>query len=217
MYKLSRITGGDAFAAFQILMAYYFAIPQVERMFMSVQGVTINWLLCALMFIVLNLFLSVGSYKKTHDRSTLQAIVIYANWTVLLIPMVIITFLKCKWTFQDSLIFSLVTMSAIVVVVWGKINERGFRDPIVRGLLVGLFRVVPHLYMAYCIFHAGSGHGIAAKTVFAANVTAMARILTLYLSGHKSHWEKGVKASFLSECANEGSWLVTSLVWYVYI
>lgn len=214
--KSLRITGSDAFAAFQIFMAYYFAMPQIERMFVSVQGVTINWLLCALMFIVLNLSLSIGSYRKVRDRSTLQAIFIYANYIVLLIPMVVITFLWCVWTKQDSFIISFIIVSAIAVTLWGKVNGRNLRDPIIIGMLVGLFRVVPHLYMAYVIFQARSGQGIAAKTVFAANVTALARITTLYLSGHKSGWEKGVRTSFLAECANEGSWLVTTLFWYVY-
>lgn len=89
-------------------------------------------------------------------------------------------------------------------------------DPVIRGMLIGLFRVVPHLFMVYCIFHAGSGHGVAAKTVLAANITALARIVTLYLSGRKSQWENGVRSLLLAESANEASWLVTTLMWYVY-
>ena len=215
--KSFRITGSDVFAAFQVFMAYYFAVPQVRQMFVSVQGVTINWLLCAMIFIGLNLFLSIGSYRKVPSRSTLQALVIYANWIVLLVPMVIITFVKCTWTRQDSFIFILIMASAIAVVIWGKWNERSLADPIIRGLLVGLFRVVPHLFMAYCIFHAGSGHGVATKTVIAANITALARIVTLYLSGRKSQWkEKGVRAMLLAESANEASWMFTTIMWYIY-
>lgn len=215
--KLFRPTGSDLFAAFQVFMAYYFAVPQVQRMFVSVQGVTINWLLCAMIFIALNLVLAIDSYRKVRSRSTLQALVIYANWIVLLVPMVAITFIKCAWTKQDSFIFVLIMASAIAVVVWGKSNGRSLTDPIIRGLLIGLFRVVPHLFMAYCIFNAESGHGIATKTVIAANVTALARITTLYLSGRKTQWkEKGVRAMLLAEPANEASWLVTTLMWYVY-
>jgi len=164
-----------------------------------------------------HLFLSIGSYRKVASRSTMQALVIYVNWVVLLVPMVTIAFLKCVWTGQDSLIFSLIVASAIAVVMWGKFNGRGLADPIIRGMLVGLFRVVPHLFMAYCIFSVGSGHGIAAKTVFAANITALARITTLYLSGRNSQWkEKGVRAILLAESANEASWMVTTIVWYIY-
>ncbi len=215
MKKTSNL-GSDAFAAFQIIMAYYFAIPQIERMFVSVKGVTINWLLCASVFIFLNLFLSVGSYRKTHERAVLQTIIIYGNWVVLLVPMVIITFVKCSWTSTDSLILSLIMISAIAVVIWGKVSGRDLKDSLVRGLLVGLFRVVPHCYLAYCIFNAGSSDGISGNTVLAGNITATSRVLTLYLSGRKSRWEKGVKASFIAECANEGSWIVTSLMWFVY-
>jgi len=215
--KSFRITGSDVFAAFQILMAYYFAVPQVHKMLTNVQGVTINWLLCAFIFICLNLFLSISSYRKVKSRSTLQALIIYVNWILLLIPMVTITFLKCTWTRQDSLIFFLIMASAVAVVIWGKFNERNLSDPIIRGVLVGLFRVVPHLYMAYCIFHVGSGHGIATMTIIAGNITALSRIVTLYLSGRKSNWEKGVRALFLAESANETSWIVTSLLWYIYL
>jgi hypothetical protein len=215
--KLFRITGSDVFAAFQVFMAYYFTVPQVRRMFVSVQGVTINWLLCAAIFIGLCLYTSVGLYRKDASRSTLQALVIYANWAVLLIPLVTIAFLKCAWTRQDSLIFSLIMISAVAVVIWGKFNGHDLGHPIIRGMLVGLFRVVPHLFMAYCIFSVRSGHGIAVKTVMAANITALARIGTLYLSGRKSHWEKGVRALLLAESANEVSWMVTTLMWYIYL
>jgi len=214
--KSFRITGSDVFVAFQIFMAYYFALPQAARMLDSVQGVTINWLLCAAIFTWLNLILSVGVYRKEKCRTTLQTLLIYANWTLLLIPMVTIAFIKCAWTKQDSVIFSLIMVSAVAVIWWGKRSGRAMSDPVVRGMLVGLFRVVPHLFMAYCIFDAEGSNGLAPKAVFAANVTASARIVTLYLSGRKTKWGKGVQSSFLAESANEASWLVTTALWYVY-
>lgn len=197
-------------------MAWYFAIPQVMRIFVSVRGVTINWLLCADVFILLNLVLAVGSHRKLKSTASLQALCIYVNWAILLTPMVIISFLKCPWTNTDSLVASLIGVSAGVVIGFGQCMQRGIGDHVVRGLLVGLFRVVPHLYMSYCIIHAGSGDGVAAKTVFAANVTATARIITLFLAGRKSGWEHGVRASFLSELANEVSWLLTTATWLIY-
>lgn len=222
--KSFRLSGSDWFALFQIAMAYAFAIPQIHRMSESVRGMTINWLLCAFLFIVLNLCLTVGSYVHTHDRQTLQALAIYANWFLLLIPMVTITFVKCAWTGKDTLIFSLVAASATGLAIWAKAAGRSLRDAVIRGLMVGLFRVVPHAYMCYVFVSAGRSDGIASMTVFSANVTALARIATLYHTGSRSalsapsgRWDPGVRASFLSECANEGSWLITSAFWFAYL
>lgn len=210
-----RVSGNDLFFAFQVVMAYFFALPQVFKMFESVQGVTINWLLCADLFVILNLYLMVGVHKKSRSRQSLQTLLIYANWVVLVTPMVIITFFRCAWGRQDTLVASLIAGAAIIVFSWGHFSGRGLIDPVIRGLLVGLFRVVPHLYLSYCIIQAGSGSGIATKTVVAANITATARIITLYLAGRKTGWDKGLVASILSEIGNEASWMIVTLIWLV--
>ena len=215
MKRFSNL-GSDSFAAFQIIWAYVFTVPQLFRMFVSTTGMTINWLLCALIFIVLNLILSISSYRKVNNRKTAQAIVIYANWVLLLIPLVTVAFIKCPWTGRDSVIFSLIMAAALSIGLWCAISKTSLTDPVVKGLFVGLFRAVPHLFMAYCIFSAGSSRGIAFVTMIAANVTALCRVTTLLMSCRETHWEKGIRASFLSECANEGSWMVTSVMWLVY-
>jgi hypothetical protein len=151
--------------------------------------------------------------QKTRDN--FQALIIYLNWCVILIPVVSITFVKCDWTRQDSVVSSLIMTASLVVFAFSRITKRGFRDPLIRGLFVGLFRVIPHLYLTYCILHAGSGQGLAGITVFAANITAISRIITLSYSGIKSGWEKSKKASLWSEIFNEGSWLIVTAVWMI--
>ena len=89
-------------------------------------------------------------------------------------------------------------------------------DPVIRGILIGLFRVVPHLYLTYRVILACSSRGLAPGAVWAANITAFARIATLCIQGHKSNWDKGTKAMLLAESANEGSWLLVTLMWYIY-
>lgn len=204
------------FFLFQVVMAYVFAIPQLVRLFETTKGVTITWLLLADCFVILNFLLTLGSYRRSRNAEAFQALVIYGNWVVLVTSMVTIMFIKVTWTNQDWLVTSLVAMSAILVMLWAEATKRGIKDPLVRGILVGLFRVVPHFYLCYCILLAGSGSGIPWKTVVAANVTAMARIVTLYLSGCKTGWERGVKASFLSEVANESSWMLVTVVWLLH-
>ena len=210
------VAGADWFFAFQVAMAYIFAIPQLLRMFEDVRGVTITWLLFALVFVVLNLGLAWGTHRKTQTRATFQTLCIYGNWVVLLVPMVTIAFAKCAWTKQESVVSSFIGVTAIAVMLWGRATKRGAADPFLRGLLVGLFRVVPHLYLVFCIVYAGGASGIPLKTIMAANITATARIITLILSGRESGWGKGTKASLVSEIVNEGSWLLVTAIWLVY-
>ena len=212
-----RPTGSDIFAAFQVLMAWFFAVPQAMRMSVDVSGVTINWLLCAMIFTGLSLATSAASYRRKPARTTLHALIIYSNWMILLIPIVTIAFAKCPWTRQDTLIFSMIMILAATTIVCGNSLGRNITDPAIRGILIGVFRVVPHLFMAYCIFIARSGHGIAGKTVFAANITALSRIITLYHSGRKSNRESGLRALLIAECANEASWMVTTLLWCIFL
>ena len=201
-----RPTGSDIFAAFQVLMAWFFAVPQAMRMSVDVSGVTINWLLCAMIFTGLSLATSAASYRRKPARTTLHALIIYSNWMILLIPIVTI-----------ALIFSMIMILAATTIVCGNSLGRNITDPAIRGILIGVFRVVPHLFMAYCIFIARSGHGIAGKTVFAANITALSRIITLYHSGRKSNRESGLRALLIAECANEASWMVTTLLWCIFL
>jgi hypothetical protein len=214
--KLFGITGADLLFVFQIVMAWVFAIPQCLRFFESTEGVTINWFLCAYIFIVLNLYLSYGTYRKVKSKETLQAFLIYLNWGFLGLPLVVISFLKCPWISVDTYIFSAVMILAGVVTGVGYARGRNINDPTVKGLLVGLFRVVPHVYMSWCIIQAGSGEGIATKAIWAANITASTRIITLVFSGRKAKWEKGVVASLLSEIANESSWMLVTIIWLIH-
>lgn len=214
--KKFKITGTDLFFAFQIVMAWFFALPQISRMFESVEGVTINWLLCGQIFMILNLYLAYRVYQKNKRKETLQTFLIYLNWVILITPVVIITFLKCHWTNEDTLIFTMVMILAALVVTIGIIQGKGISDPTVKGLLIGLFRIVPHLYLSYCIIQAGSSEGIAATSVWVANVTANARIITLILTGRKIKWEKSIIASLLSEVGCEISWVIVTIVWVIY-
>jgi hypothetical protein len=214
--KLFGLSGSDYFFAFQVIMTYWFVGPQISKMFESVRGVTITWLLFAEVFIVLNLCLTIATYRHKPTRIVWQTRFIYWNWTVLLTPMVILTLFKCVWTKQDSQISAIILSATSLLVVWTWLKGKSITDPLPRGLLVGLFRVVPHLYLSYCIFHAGSGDGISPTTVFAANVTATARVISLFIQGRKSGWDEKTKASLYSEIANETSWLVTTVTWLIY-
>jgi hypothetical protein len=214
--KILKFSGSDLFFAFQVVMAYFFAIPQVLKMFVDVRGMTITWLLFADVFILLNLWLTMKTHQSTKSRASFQTLFIYANWAVLVTPMVIISFIKCKWTEQDSIVSAIILATATAIITVAVMRKKSLLDPRIRGVLVGLFRMVPHLYLSYVIINAGSSGGMASKTILAANITSSARIWTIISSGRKFGWDKNMKTSLLSEIANEGSWLVVTLVWLLF-
>jgi hypothetical protein len=214
--KHASLIGSWSFTIFQWVMAWYFALPQMNNLLVGkVDGVTINWIVCATSFIILNLFLVLRSGVKMRDMPKVQAVSVYLNWVVLMLPMSVLVVIRCNWAKADTVIMGSVLIAAILTVIVGRRFNRDVSDPLIKGIMVGLFRAVPHLFLCYHIVHNGGASGIPAATVFAANVTAFSRIITLSRLLALTGGDHSVKASLRSEWLNEGTWLLVTAVWWL--
>lgn len=197
-------------------MAYYFAFPQMKNLWVGkVEGVTINWIVCATSFVILNLFLVLRGGVKTSDVPKIQTVSVYLNWVILMLPMSVLVVIRCNWAKADTVIIGSVVIAAILTVIVGRRFNRDVSDPLIKGIMVGLFRAVPHLFLCYHIVHNGGASGIRPETVFAANVTAFSRIVTLSRLLARTGGDPSVKASFRSEWLNEGTWLLVTIIWWL--
>jgi len=215
--RLTEYTRSDKLFALQIILAYLFAGAQITKLFRNTGGMTVTWMLFADVFILLNLWLAMKAHREVKSRDTWQARAIYLNWAVLGTFMALQGLILCPWTRADSIVSTFITIGAAGIISWAYSQQRKLDDPVVRGLLIGIFRVVPHCYIIYCISRAGSGSGYAGIAVLAANLTASLRIVTLGISVYHSGWNRNVTAQLVSECANEGSWLCVTGVWLYYL
>ncbi len=65
----------------QLLFTFIFGGSQFYRMLTTSQGVNLSWFLSWLIFLLLNLALTIRAHQNQPSRVTLQTILSYAAWT----------------------------------------------------------------------------------------------------------------------------------------
>lgn len=209
---------------FQILMAWGFTIPQLIRSSKSTEGMTITWSLFCLVFSLVNIFLAIGAYRQMRTQKASQLVIVYANWIVLWLAMLVVICLKGTWSTTDS-ILSVVVVSAVIYVLSTRRKETltaTLTEPITRGIISLIVKSTPQLYIAYCIIHAKSNTGLAGATLLIGHITVCTRIAEILVSAlarkedGSRNWSRHNVGLFISELGNELTWCVTTLVWFMY-
>lgn len=213
-----KFSHGDLLFGFQILMAWWFTIPQVIRSFSSTAGMTITWSLFCSVFVTVNLFLALGAYKESKSRKALQVVLVYTNWLALWVAILVPTILHGTWKKSDTTMSQLIVVSvAILMVIRRKESLKvTFTEPVTRGLISLIVKGVPQLYIAYCIIGAGSNKGLSGITLTIGHITVCTRILEICLAAKQDGWNRKNLGLFVSEAGNELTWWVTTVVWLLY-
>lgn len=205
----------DYLFSFQIVLAFLFGVPQAIKMFESVQGMTIVLFVCFEIFILFNLFLAHQAHREVPSRETIQALIIYYLWLVVVTAHLGILIVFGKWTRTDSVVMLALVILSIAGIAWQKSRGKGVKDPMTRGYLALCAKSVPQLYLAYCIFRDGGGNGLSVWTVWCGHVTVLTRIAILIISGSKSGWNRNIVGSLISEIGNQLSWSVVTALWVI--
>lgn len=213
---MKKLTFSDWLFGFQIVMGLAFGLPQAVRMFHSVQGMTIVLFLCMELFIGFNLVLAINAHREIRKRTTLQTLWIYGFWTVIVTSHLLILMAKGTWTSTDSMMMTVIGTSVLATVAVGRYFGKNIKDATVQGVLALWCKTIPQLYLAYCIYAAHGGNGLAAITVWAGHATVLTRVALLVLTGRQSGWNRNVVGSLISETGNEFSWTVTTALWLMY-
>ena len=103
-------------------------------------------------------------------------------------------------------------LGAVLTLAVGSRQRLGIADPMVKGWLAVFFKAIPQLALAYKIYLRG-GAGLAAAAVITGHITILARLGQLWFSIQEAGWDRNRRGSALSELANEGSWIIATLVW----
>jgi hypothetical protein len=209
---------GDLLFGFQLLMAWWFTVPQVIRSFSSTAGMTITWSLFCSIFVSVNLFLAIGAYRESRSRKALQVVWVYINWLVLWVAILIPTILHGTWKKSDTTVSWLIVVSvAILMVIRRKESLKAtFTEPITRGLISLIVKSVPQLYIAYCIVNAGSNTGLSGITLTIGHITVCTRALEIYFTARQDGWNRKNIGLFISETGNELTWWITTVAWLMY-
>lgn len=204
----------DLLFVVQIVCALLFGGSQTLHMLSSTEGLSISWFLFWALFLVINLGLSVQAHRTQPSRVTRQTVWAYAIWTTIIAAN--LTALAWRgtgsWTFIDDLTAAIAVAGIVATLGVGAWRGLGWRDPIVRGWLAVFFKGVPQLTLAWNLAQVGGG-GLAPLGVIAGHVTICTRLGQLCFSIREAGWDRNRVGSLISEIANEGSWIVATIVW----
>jgi hypothetical protein len=214
-FSASRLTA-DALFGVQLLFTFIFGGSQFYRMLTTRQGVNLTWFVSWLIFLLLNLALCLRAHQNQPSRITLQTILSYAAWTVVVAADLAVMLWKGThvWGETDTVTAIIVGLGVVLTVGLAYRLELGIVDPMVKGWLAVFFKAVPQFALAYKIFMMG-GAGLAAAAVITGHITILSRLGQLWFSIKEAGWDRNRRGSALSELANELSWLVATAVWLV--
>jgi hypothetical protein len=217
---------GDIFFGLQFGAAWVFTVPQFVRSFTSTAGMTTTWSLLCAIFCLVNLTIAVTGYRqaKTKTRKGWQLITVYANWVVLWSAMLVSMLINGHWTTNDTLVTSLVVISVSVMLGFKMLISRfagekvslrsAFMEPITRGIISLIVKSTPQLFIAFCIYRAGSNSGLIWSALLIGHITVCLRIAEIWLGVRQDrHLTKPNKGLLISEIGNEITWLVTTAFW----
>jgi hypothetical protein len=214
-FSAQRLTT-DALFGVQLLFTFIFGGSQFYRMLTTRQGVNLSWFLSWLIFLLLNLVLTTRAHQNQPSRVTLQTILSYAAWTLVVAADLAVMLWKGThiWDGTDTVTTLLVGLGVALTLALAYRLDLGLIDPMVKGWLAVFFKAVPQLALAYKIFMMG-GAGLAAAAVITGHITILSRLGQLWFSLKEAGWDRNRRGSALSELANEASWLAATLVWLV--
>lgn len=204
----------DVLFILQLILATIFGTAQALKMFSSVQGMTMVLFVCFQVYIGFNLILSYRAHRKLRTRKTIQVLIMYGTWTVLMSSHLMVFALKGTWTTTDTKMMVVIALTSFTVILVGKFYKGlSVTDPMIQGTLALVCKAIPQFYLAYCIYAAGGGNGLSSITVWVGHVTIYIRIAMLVMSGRESKWNRNVVGSLMSEIGNEISWMFVTAVW----
>ena len=198
----------------QITCAVGFGGSQFLKMLETTQGVSITWLLFWAIFLGINFRLAVQAHQAQPSRVTRQTVATYVAWlSLLLLNLGLLAWRHdSPWTTADTLTSALAIAGVSATLLIGRWHGLGWRDPIVRGWMAVFFKGVPQLTLAWYMAQVG-GSGLSAFAVWTGHFTICTRLGQLVFSIREAGWDRARIGSLISEVANEGSWIVATVVW----
>lgn len=205
----------DSLFGVQIICTFTFGGSQFLRMLTTSQGVSISWYVSWLVFLVLNLVLSIRAHRIQSSRVTLQTILSYVAWVTMVTLDLGVMYVKGTgtWNGRDTATALLAAAGVVSTLLIAQHKQLAITDPMVKGYLAVFFKAVPQLALAYNMFLVG-GAGLAMAAAVTGHITILTRLGQLWFSIKEAGWDRNRVGSAVSEIANEASWLIVTAVWF---
>lgn len=206
----------DGLFLIQIIAAVGFTGTQVILMLTNTEGISLTWLAFWWVFLLINLSLSLRAHKLQPSRVTIQTVITYGTWTLILALCVAIYIWREStiWTGVDTWTTGLSLSGILITLLVGYSNKLPISDPIVRGYLAVFFKAVPQLALSYHILMVG-GAGMSTFAIVSGHITISSRLGQVLMSLREAGWDRNRRGSAISEFANEGTWIIVTIAWLI--
>lgn len=204
----------DLLFIIQIVCTIIFGGGQFVRMLATAQGVSMSWFIFWEIFLIINLILALKAHKNQPSRVTWQTIGSYTLWVIMVTADLGVMVWKGTgtWSKNDTITAIIAGTGILATLIIAMRNSNGINDPIAKGWLAVFFKATPQLMMAIKIMSVGAA-GLAGTTVITGHITVLTRLGQLAFSIKEAGWDRNRKGSAISELANEGSWVITTIAW----
>jgi len=211
--KTKKFTA-DALFAVQIGCTIISGGSEFLRLLSTSQGVNLSWLASWLAFLSINLTLTIRAHLNQPSRVTLQTVLSYALWTLMIAACLGAMLWRDSewWDAKDTLTTLLVGLGVIFTWLWARRQGLKFTDPMVHAGFAVCFIGLPQLTLAYKIFTVG-GEGMAGLMLLAGHIGILTRLGQLWFAIREAGWERDRQGAALGELANEATWLLVTLAW----
>ncbi|MCK9375374.1 MAG: hypothetical protein M0P73_04405 [Syntrophobacterales bacterium] len=215
MLTYKRISA-DVLFTVQIALALISGGSEFLRLLTTSQGVSLTWLASWLIFLLINLALTLRAHRLGPSRVTSQTVLTYGAWTTVIAACLgaLLWHGTELWDGKDTLTVILV---ALGLTLTGFIAYRlglGLADPLVHAGVAACFIGLPQLILASKIFTVG-GEGMAGLMLLAGHIGICTRLGQLWFAIREAGWDRNRLGAALGESANEVTWLLVTLAWLV--
>ena len=215
MPAAKRITA-DAFFVLQITLALISGGSEFLTLLRTSQGVNVSWLASWLTFLLINLDLTIRAHRSQPSRVTLQTVLTYGAWTLVIAANLALFLWQGTdlWDKKDTVTAVVVGLGVVVTLVYARLRGFGLTDPMVNAGLGMCFIGLPQLTLTYKIFTVG-GAGLAGAMLLAGHIGITTRIGQLLFAIREAGWDRHRLAAALTEAANEVTWILVTVAWWV--
>jgi hypothetical protein len=179
----------------------------------SISGVSITWFGLWLIFLLINLFLSMAALRHDRNRISKQTFVLYFVWVIAMtFVFAFLLWQGAAWTKVDTVTAMITISGSIAAIFIARIKHVPITDPMVQASFAVLCKAVPQLTLAWMIIEFG-GEGISPYVVVLGHITISLRLTQLWYASLEGGWARNRRGIAIGEVSNELTWIIATVVW----
>ncbi len=195
----------------QVLLSWYFGLETV-RSAISTGEVSIAWMLCSFLFVLMGTLLAHGSWKEDPVVGARNILLLYINGALIYSMTLTFSALYGDWDGNDSKTMSIVGFLLMPILFIKYKNKISWRSPILQAIIGMSAKSVPQMLFALEIWVRGL-NPLTWTAVLVFHMLTTLRIAQVLFQEGK--WNTKRRWLLIAEITNELSWCaVTIAIFY---